>query len=70
MRSSGIRAMLIAGIAAVCASWTFDALRSGMSTGSTTVAIGLIVVLGLLVAATYLIDRRAARHRSDRGPSE
>ena len=70
MHSSGIRTMLIAGIVAVGASWTFDAMRSGMNAGSTTVAIGLIIVFGLLVAATYLIDKRAARHRSGRGPSE
>ncbi len=51
MESSGIRIVLVAGGAAVIASWAFDAFGSGISNSSTAVAIGLLVALAVLLAS-------------------
>lgn len=65
MNSSGIRIVLLSGTVAVIASWLFDTLSSGVSIGSTTVTVGMVLAFGALYVGTHRIDERANRRRGD-----
>lgn len=61
MQSSGIRLVLVAATVAVVTSWVLDSFRSGVTVGSTGVALGMLAVFGVLFSVTYVIDNRSRR---------
>ncbi len=62
MQSSGIRIVLVAAAAAVMVSWVLDSFRSGLTAGSTGLALGMLAVFGVLLSTTYVIDHRSRRN--------